>query len=183
MMRDANRRNSRRNRDGGFTLVELLVAVAMLGVATSLAFGVFGAQRRSYQSIKNAIEVQEGARLISDAMAADVRMAGYMVPAQTGITSFDGGANGPDLLCVSDRGKIDATIVDDANARLSGASVTGAIAGGAGSATLALTDIDGDGDDDFVAGDGIIIVDDDSSHCAFITAVAGAGGNVPAPRR
>ena len=116
-MRGANRR-------AGFTLVEVMTAVAILGIATSLAFGVFAAQRQSYQSIKSAIEVQQDVRLLADTILSDIRMAGYMVPQQAGITSVDGGANAADWICLSDPDKIDDTAAENASARFDGAATT-----------------------------------------------------------
>jgi len=46
--------------------------------------------------------VQEDARLVLDLIAFDARQAGFMVPRIAGVSSEDGGANGPDRLCVSD---------------------------------------------------------------------------------
>lgn len=110
-------RNHRHDGNGGFTLVEILIALAIFGVVIAQAFAVFGAQHVTYTNTERAIEVQQDARLIADAVLSDIRMAGYMVPQQAGIASVDGGNARPDLLCVSDPEKIDDAEVADASAR------------------------------------------------------------------
>jgi len=167
-------------KQSGFTLVEVIVALTILGIVVGQAFAVFGAQKRTYAQTERAIEVQQDVRLVADAILADMRMAGYLVPKQAGIASVDGGVAGPDMLCFSDPEKIADSEAAKAVARFERAELTVAIAGVAGSATLDPNDldIDGDMDDDFVDEEGVIIVDDDSSHCAQITGITGGSDNV-----
>ncbi|MGH0030900.1 MAG: prepilin-type N-terminal cleavage/methylation domain-containing protein [Myxococcota bacterium] len=160
-------------RRAGFTLVELLIALAIFGVVIAQAFAVFGAQHVTYTGTERSIEVQQDVRLVADAMLSDIRMAGYMVPRIAGIASVDGGTTSADVICVSDPAKIDDAEVDKATERFDGADVAVAVNAGDGAVTLGSLDVDGDTDADFAAGEGIIIADGTSSHCALITAVAG----------
>lgn len=163
--------------DAGFTLVEVLIALAIFGVVIAQAFAVFSAQHLTYTNTERAIEVQQDVRLVADAVLSDVRMAGYMVPQQAGIASVDGGTSAPDMVCVSDPDRMDDTEVAKATARFdrSDIDVSSPLGAGDASVTLAAPDIDGDGlNDDFAIGDGIIIVDGTSSHCGVIESIGGA---------
>jgi hypothetical protein len=76
---------------------------------------------------------------------------------------------------VSDASLWDDTQVDLATGRFGGASLTAAL--GATQSVVQLNvaelDIDGDGDDDFSATAGIIIVDGTNTHCAVIRSIGG----------
>jgi len=160
-------------RRGGFTLIEVLIALAILGIVIAQAFAVFGAQHVTYANTERSIEVQEDVRLIADAVLADVRMAGYMVPRVAGIASIDGGNAAADTLCASDPAKIADAQVAGATARFDRAQLAAAVGAGATAATLASLDVDSDGDTDFVVNEGIIVADGTSSHCATVTGLAG----------
>jgi prepilin-type N-terminal cleavage/methylation domain-containing protein len=159
----------------GFTLVEILIALAILGVVIAQAFAVFGAQHRTYTGTERAIEVQQDARLAADAILSDIRMAGYMVPRQAGIGSVDGGNVAADALCASDPGKLMDAPVAAATARFERAQLTVAVGAGDTSVTVGSLDVDGDAANpiDFAAGEGIIIADGTNSHCAVIEAIVG----------
>ena len=86
----------------GFTLTELMVALALTGIIASQLFLVLKLQHQSYSSNERALDVQGAARLVVDLLSSDVRMAGFMVPERVAIASGDGGAAAPDRLCVSD---------------------------------------------------------------------------------
>ena len=168
-------------RKTGFTLVELMIALAIFGIVIAQAFAVFGAQHVTYTATERSIEVQQDSRLIADAILGDVRMAGYMVPREAGIASVDGGTGGTDAICVSDS---DPDVIKDSEVagaleRFAGASL--AVNLGAGANTASLTnsslDVDGDGNDDFAVGRGIIFADGDNSHCAVIDSISASGAN------
>lgn len=164
-------------RRGGFTLVEILIALAIFGVVIAQAFAVFGAQHATYTGTERAIEVQQGVRLVADAVISEVRMAGYMVPRQAGIASIDGGVNAADAICISDASRISDAQVAGAIARFDRAQVTANVGAGDDRVEVASLDVDGDADDDFVVGEGIILVDGTSSHCAVIGGLSGATGS------
>lgn len=158
----------------GFTLVEVLIALAIFGVVIAQAFAVFGAQHVTYTGTERSIEVQQDVRLVTDAVLSDVRMAGYMVPKVAGISSVDGGTTDADTVCVSDPTKIADTEVDTATARFDNAKVAiSAVGAGAGVVTVGSLDVDGDTNGDFVVGEGIIIADGTSSHCALVQSITG----------
>jgi len=165
------------NRSGrtGFTLIELLVALLITSIVASQVLSMFVSQLQVFNSHRRTVDAQNGARLISDLVLQDVRMAGFMMPAITGVSSVDGGNANADTLCVSDPGVLNDAMVDQATGKYDGAGLALPIGSVASTVTLtaAEMDIDSDGDDDFVVGQGIIISEGTRTHCARITAIVG----------
>jgi prepilin-type N-terminal cleavage/methylation domain-containing protein len=161
--------------NSGFTLIEILIAMAIFGVVIAQAFAVFMSQHAIYMGAERSIEVQEDVRLVADAVLSEVRMAGYMVPRIAGIASVDGGNSASDLLCTSDWNVIADSAVATAVARYDRAEVASPISNGATSAQVSAghLDVDGDGMNDFAVGQGIILADGTSSHCAKIETIGG----------
>jgi type IV pilus assembly protein PilW len=60
----------------GFTLVELLVALAILSVVSAVSFGIFVSLSRGYARTNVAAESQQDLRLTMDFMIREIRMAG-----------------------------------------------------------------------------------------------------------
>jgi prepilin-type N-terminal cleavage/methylation domain-containing protein len=164
--------------NSGFTLIEILIAMAIFGVVIAQAFAVFMSQHAVYMGTERSIEVQEDARLVADAVLTEIRMAGYMVPRVAGIASVDGGNSDADLLCTSDSNVIADSAVATAVARFDRAEVAVPVGNGATSAQLSAghLDVDGDSVNDFAVGQGIILADGTSSHCAEIQTIGGTGG-------
>jgi prepilin-type N-terminal cleavage/methylation domain-containing protein len=161
--------------DTGFTLIEILIAMAILSIVVAQAFAIFTVQHKTYSGTERSIEVQEDVRLVADAVVSDIRMAGYMVPRVAGIASVDGGTSAADQLCTSDPSAIADSAVATALERFDRAHVAAAVSNGATSVQLAAghLDVDGDGTDDFVVGQGIILAGGTSSHCARIQSIGG----------
>jgi len=61
----------------GFTLVELLVTLAMTAILTASVYGIFGVQAQRKAVEQKSIEMQQNARVAIDAIARDMRMAGF----------------------------------------------------------------------------------------------------------
>lgn len=61
----------------GFTLVEMLVALAVASIVLAVIFGVFAGLVRSYTTQNVAAEVQQAVRAGIDYMAEDIMMAGF----------------------------------------------------------------------------------------------------------
>ena len=162
--------------ESGFTIVELLVALMIMSVVTVLVMAVMSSQQRTYVSQKRVLETQGDARLVADMVQADLRMAGFMIPGMVGVSSIDGGTGAADALCASDPSAMDDAMVDDATDRFAGSAITPGQDLGAGASNVRVTtaeqDIDGDTNVDYVAGQGVIISDGLSTHCARVTSVA-----------
>jgi prepilin-type N-terminal cleavage/methylation domain-containing protein len=164
-------RTSNRSRSG-FTLTELMIGAVIAAIVISQSLLLFASQQKVYLGQSHTIEIQSDTRLMLELMLNDVRMAGFLVPSFMGISGADGGVNGPDILCLSDSSIIDANTIVGADRLLSGATLQNALTGGDNSVDLvaATMDIDGNGDpnDDFSAGNGIIISDGTNHHCTRI---------------
>jgi prepilin-type N-terminal cleavage/methylation domain-containing protein len=165
----------------GFSLIELMVAVAVMGIITAQLFVVFGNQRKVYASNERALDVQEQARLTLDLISFDTRMAGFMVPRWTAVSSVDGDTTEPDRFCVSDASyfnfSTDPSPLDTRTRPFDGAGV---VSLNNDRVTLASLDIDADGAAvDFLAptagnnGGGIIIATPTETFCARITDIQG----------
>jgi len=150
----------------GFSLIELLIAVAILGVIMSQMFLVLSTQRQAYVGSTRTMDVQESARLVTDLMAFDTRMAGLMVPRYAGVSSVDGGANASDRLCLSDPDVFtipdsvdNDPMWDSRDTRFSGPR-SGSVPGNATTVTVDALDVDGAGAaNDFQVGSGVILSD------------------------
>jgi prepilin-type N-terminal cleavage/methylation domain-containing protein len=163
----------------GFTLTELMVSLAILGIVTGYATWVLGRQGHSYQIVDQVTEAQQSLRGISDLLDREARVTGFLVPQAA-------------ALCGQDNiNRSDSLYVTDAEALNAGAAELGAVitAGFDGSGTNILTldsvvldgvpfyDTDGNGvaDSDFRKDAGVIIaVSTDASRgtsCGVITRV------------
>lgn len=69
-------RSSTNIRPGGFTLVEILVALSIMGIAIGAIYGVFIVSNRSYHTQDHVAEAQQGARVGTDFIVRDIRIAG-----------------------------------------------------------------------------------------------------------
>ncbi len=70
--------------DFGFTLVEMMIALAMSGFLIIAIYSAYNLQQRTYYSQEQVIEVQQNIRAGLDSMIRELRMAGYD-PLQTGV--------------------------------------------------------------------------------------------------
>jgi type IV pilus assembly protein PilW len=61
----------------GFTLVELLVAMAISGIVAGAIFTAFQSQQKSYLIQDQVTEMQQNIRAAMDIMVREIRMAGY----------------------------------------------------------------------------------------------------------
>ena len=157
----------------GFTIIEMMISIAVVGIVTSQIMAVFTSQHRTFVAQERVVGIQEDARLAADMILMDVRMSGFMVPVVAGISSVDGGTSAADVLCSSDSSVISAASLAGATGRFDRAKLTSDL--GASQSTVALApadmDIDGDGNNDFAVNRGIIIAGGTKSYCARITAV------------
>ncbi|HEV8335722.1 MAG TPA: prepilin-type N-terminal cleavage/methylation domain-containing protein [Candidatus Polarisedimenticolia bacterium] len=72
-------RSDRRKRtgEGGFTLVEMLVASAIFAIAAAVAFILYTAAQNSYKAGQNFTDQQQNTRAAFDRVLSDLRNAGY----------------------------------------------------------------------------------------------------------
>jgi len=83
---------SAENRERGFSLVELLIAMALALIILGALSSAFVSQRKSYALQEQVSEMIQGARAAMDMMSREVRMAGF---APTGFdTNFEAGTAG-----------------------------------------------------------------------------------------
>jgi hypothetical protein len=71
--------SARRAGERGLSLVEALVATAVMSVAIVIALGLYDASRKAFAKGENATEQQESVRIAFDELSADLRMLGYDV--------------------------------------------------------------------------------------------------------
>ncbi|MFI5314882.1 MAG: PilW family protein [Myxococcota bacterium] len=162
---------------GGFSLIELMIALVVMGVVTSQLFVVFANQKKVFTSNDRALDVQETSRLTLDLVAFDTRMAGFMVPPYTAVASVDGGTDHADRLCVSAPSSGGAgPVVQNRIARFDGATVRTIVSGAPPSITVDTLDFDLDLTWDFVQNSGIIVASATKSYCARILTVTNVGG-------
>jgi prepilin-type N-terminal cleavage/methylation domain-containing protein len=65
----------------GFSLVELLVVVAILGLVMMSITSLYKSTERTAYTQDEVVDVQQNIRIAMDQIARDLRMAGFMIPA------------------------------------------------------------------------------------------------------
>ena len=64
----------------GFSLVELMVVMVMMGVFTLAVFSLYQSTQRTASTQDVEVDLQQNLRIALDQMAQDIRMAGFMIP-------------------------------------------------------------------------------------------------------
>lgn len=182
-----------RARSGGFTLVELMVALAITGLVVAYLFGGFTSQHRTYIVVDELTQAQGNARAVAELMERELRQAGFKVPEQMAVCGVDR-TNGPDTLYVSATDELQNVGPGLPLAMLSPTWAADVQNATPTQLTLDAVDIDGDGENDFdeagVPVGGVIVanVDDDTAPvaCGSVASVAGnivdwtlESGNLP----
>ena len=75
------------NRTGGFSLIELLLALATTLVLSAMVFHVFHHNERTVHDQTLIMEMQQAARVVASQLADEIRMAGQGVPVHS--SKFD----------------------------------------------------------------------------------------------
>jgi type IV pilus assembly protein PilW len=71
---------SRLLKTGGFTMIELMISVAIFSIVTLAAFAVLSSSHMVSVTMDQTVQVQQNVRMALDLMARDIRMAGYGNP-------------------------------------------------------------------------------------------------------
>ena len=171
-------------RNSGFTIIELMIASAILAIVMVFTMQTFTVNNRTYVKIDSVVDTQQSVRAVTSILERDLRHAGMMVPEGAAVCGVDNDG-APDLLYISDH-----TATNPANAIgfFDGARIQGGVSDVTGNPWLTLDtlviepgtpdpsyDTDGNGvnDSDFNKnGGGVIIVDmmnlDRGSVCGIV---------------
>ena len=183
-----------RTRTSGFTLVELMIVVLLMGVLVTGVMGTFAAQKRTTGMNSQIVDAQQASRLIGDLLEEDIRHTGMMVPEGGAICGIDR-TNAADTLYLTDASAIDPSgeLQNDLGARIAGGgnNVT------SGSQTLTVdtlvievngpdaaydSDANGTNDSDFRVGGGVIVTDAGNpgrgAACGRVRAIAIASSQI-----
>jgi prepilin-type N-terminal cleavage/methylation domain-containing protein len=71
-----------RRKHRGFTLVEVMISIAIFAIIASVLFMILIRNQRSARITTNLVEAQQNARVAIDVLARDIRVAGYGIDIQ-----------------------------------------------------------------------------------------------------
>ena len=84
-----------KNNEQGFTLIEVVIGLAISLILMGVAVSIFNVQRKSYSLQEQVTEMQQNVRAAMDMMVREIRMAGYD-PTESGFVGI--GTNTTTLL-------------------------------------------------------------------------------------
>jgi type II secretory pathway pseudopilin PulG len=128
----------------GFTLVEILVVVAMMGFTMAAIFSVYQTHQKSAVTEEEIVEVQQNLRVAMVQITHDISMAGFLIPSSTapiGNVGNDTGPNGTDNVTINIASATSTT------ARITSPTQDVTLAGG-NTIDLAVSDLGGFDNDD-----------------------------------
>jgi len=175
----------------GYSLIELVIAVGLMGLIMTYITSTFTTQFQTYSVIDQVSETQNNTRAVASMIELDIRNAGYMVPSFAAACGADS-TSGSDALFLSDASAILPVdqLPTSLRSQLLSAEVQGTPSASGTEWTMVVddvvidenatydTDANGVTDSDFRVGGGVIVVDrDDSSRgiaCGIVSAVTPA---------
>jgi prepilin-type N-terminal cleavage/methylation domain-containing protein len=80
MMRRTVNGPSRNLRSAGFTLIEILIVIAILGLAVGSMFSVYLNMQKTTTAQDTVIDLQQNLRIAVESLGRDIRMAGFLIP-------------------------------------------------------------------------------------------------------
>ena len=93
----------RARRRAGFTLIEIMISVAVLAIITVYMTGLLLQQSRGYEIVEDVSSAQQAERAIGDLLERDLLATGMLVRAAAVVSGVDnGGPQSTDVLCVTD---------------------------------------------------------------------------------
>ncbi len=92
-----------RNSTKGFTLVEILVVLAITGLVMTSLYSVYMGMQRTTYNQEEVVDVQQSLRVALDLFSRDVRMAGFLIPSGTVALAAGSNASTLNLLTASTR--------------------------------------------------------------------------------
>ena len=93
--------SQQRRRSRGFTLIEMMVSIAVLGVVSIYLTDMLIRQSRTYAVVDQVTEVQQNLRAIADLLEREARATGFMVPEASSFCGIDN-TNGSDIVFFTD---------------------------------------------------------------------------------
>jgi len=168
--------NGTQRRAGGYSLIELVVAVGLLGVIMGYIASTFTLQYQTYSVVDQVSETQNNTLAVASLIERDIRNAGYMVPPAASACGADSTSD-TDSLYLSDASAILPIDQLPTNLRssLMSADVQGSPTNVGSDWTMAVDDVvldgnpsydtngDGTNDSDFQVGAGVIVIDIDDT--------------------
>ena len=97
MLRQQKR--TRRRRESGFTIIEVLIAAIVAGIALTAAFAVFINHNKSHIVQAGITDMQQNGRATVDELVINIRRAGYRLP--EGLPALEHSDTNPDTLMVA----------------------------------------------------------------------------------
>jgi prepilin-type N-terminal cleavage/methylation domain-containing protein len=89
----------------GFTLIELMVSLAVFAVVSAVLMEMMVRQSRTYTVVDDVAEAQEKVRAVANLLEQDLRGTGYVVPVQAALCGYDVAAGqadtNPDVVYVT----------------------------------------------------------------------------------
>lgn len=111
--------------DRGFTLIEMMVSVAVLALVSLYLTDMLVRQNRTYTVVDQVTEAQQNLRAIADLMEREARVTGFMVGEAGAVCGVDN-TNASDVLFVTDSDAINPV---NQNSLDLGVSIAGGYAG------------------------------------------------------
>ena len=107
------------NLQQGFTLVELIVAVAIAGIVMGAIYSTYKSQQHSYTAQTHVVEMQQNLRAALYVIGRDIRMAGFNPADINNLAGFEQSLLDGDGNEATDPTRMAFTIDDDADGAIS----------------------------------------------------------------
>lgn len=165
------RDNRRCGGKGGFTLIEMMIALAILGIALTAIFSTFIFQQKSFVTQNTVAQMQQSVRGGMAYMESDLRNAASVASTNINVPAALFGGTAP-ISLVSGLGVVDGGATGSDNLFLiSFTGVNTTLQKAAGNSVLNQSDTDVDDVTGWVPGDMGIIFDSTNADVFFVTGV------------